>query len=53
VIAACAVQEQQRGRMAARVLVVEAKTILHHERHRVISSAVDLDPNHQTIAAQA
>src|SRR2546425_1250624 len=41
VIAARAVQEQQRGCVAAGVLVVEAKAVLHHERHRATSLVAD------------
>jgi hypothetical protein len=32
------VQEHDRGRVAAGVLVVEAKAVLGHERHGVTSS---------------
>src|SRR2546425_10740959 len=34
-------QEQQRGCVAAGVLVVEAKAVLHHERHRATSLVAD------------
>jgi hypothetical protein len=51
VVAAGAVQEQHRRRVAARVLVVETKAPGRHERHRQVSSATTSMPA-AVIAAQ-
>src|SRR4030095_11835771 len=44
VVAARAVQEEQRGRVAAGVLVVEAEAVLDHERHERSPFAAQGEP---------